>query len=119
MSKPTALRSVSSFADLPELYAELTTTPDFVASFGDPLPLTIIDGQEEPDEFLMPDPLAAQAECGGIIAAIFDLLGDTRLASLAPELAWGFVNRFPFVENKLEARAERLADPIHTKTEKA
>src|SRR3546814_8079343 len=85
MSKPTALRSVSSFADLPELYAELTTTPDFVASFGDPLPLTIIDGQEEPDEFLMPDPLAAQAECGGIIAAIFDLLGDTRLDSLAPE----------------------------------
>ena len=46
MSKPTALRSVSSFADLPELYAEMTATPDFVASFSDPLPLTIIDAGE-------------------------------------------------------------------------
>src|SRR3546814_5367278 len=60
----------------------------------------------------MPDPLAAQAECGGIIAAIFDLLGDTRLDSLAPELAWGFVNSFHFVANKLEGREDRLADTI-------
>ncbi|MDX3911824.1 MAG: hypothetical protein QHC67_18815, partial [Sphingobium sp.] len=112
MSKPTALRSVSSFADLPELYAELTATPDFVASFGDPLPLTIIDAGEEPAEHTMPNPLAAQAECGGIIAAIFDLLDDTRLDPLAPELAWGFVNSFHFVANKLESREDRLADTI-------
>jgi len=112
MSKPTALRSVSSFADLPELYAELTTTPDFVASFGDPLPLTIIEPGEEPAEHLMPDPLAAQAECGGIIATIFDLLTDTRLDPLAPELAWGFVNSFHFVANKLERREDKLADTI-------
>jgi len=112
MSKPTALRSVSSFADLPELYAELTATPDFVASFGDPLPLTTIDAGEEPAEQTMPDPLAAQAECGGIIAAIFDLLGDTRLDPLAPELAWGFVNSFHFVAGRLESREDRLADTI-------
>lgn len=112
MSKPTALRSVSSFADLPELYADLTATPDFVASFGDPLPLTIIDAGEEAAEHTMPDPLAAQAECGGIVAAIFDLLGDTRLDPLAPELAWGFVNSFHFVANKLEGREDRLADTI-------
>lgn len=112
MSKPTASRSVSSFADLPELYTELTATPDFVASFGDPLPLTIIDAGEESAEHTMPDPLAAQAECGGIIAAIFDLLGDTRLDPLAPELAWGFVNSFHFVANKLEGREDRLADTI-------
>jgi len=112
MSKPTALRSVSSFADLPELYAEAIATPDFVASFGDPLPLTIIEPDEEPAEHFMPDPLAAQAECGGIIAAIFDLLGDTRLDPLAPELAWGFVNSFHFVANKLEGREDRLADTI-------
>ena len=112
MSKPTALRSVSSFADLPELYAEAIATPDFVASFGDPLPLTIIEPDEEPAEHFMPDPLAAQAECGGIIAAIFDLLGDTRLDPLAPELAWGFVNSYHFVANKLEGREDRLADTI-------
>ncbi|EQB16566.1 MULTISPECIES: DUF2493 domain-containing protein [Sphingobium] len=112
MSKPTALASVSSFADLPELYAELTATPDFVASFGDPLPLTIIDAAEEPAEHTMPDPIAAQAECGGIVAAIFDLLTDTRLDPLAPELAWGFVNSFHFVANKLESREDRLADTL-------
>ncbi|MFX4087679.1 DUF2493 domain-containing protein [Sphingobium yanoikuyae] len=112
MSKPTALASVSSFADLPELYAELTATPDFVASFGDPLPLTITDAAEEPAEHTMPDPIAAQAECGGIVAAIFDLLTDTRLDPLAPELAWGFVNSFHFVANKLESREDRLADTL-------
>lgn len=112
MSKPTALRSVSSFADLPELYAELTATPDFVASFGDPLPLTIMEPGEEPAEHTMPDPIAAQAECGGIIASIFDLLTDTRLDALAPELAWGFVNSFDFVAKKLESREQRLADTI-------
>ena len=112
MSKPTALRSVSSFADLPELYAELTATPDFVASFGDPIPLSIIEAGEEAAEHTMPDPVAAQAECGGIVAAIFDLLGDTRLDTLAPELAWGFVNSFHFVANRLEGREDRLADTL-------
>lgn len=112
MSKPTALRSVSSFADLPELYAETIATPDFVASFGDPLPLTIIDAGEEAAEHTMPDPIAAQAECGGIVAAIFDLLTDTRLDPFASELAWGFVNSFHFVANKLESREDRLADTL-------
>lgn len=112
MSKPTALHSVSSFADLPELYAELTATPDFVASFGDPIPLSIMERGDEPAEYAMPDPLAAQAECGGIVAAIFDLLGDTRLDTLAPELAWGFVNSFHFVANRLEGREDRLADTL-------
>lgn len=112
MSKSTALRSVSSFADLPELYAETIATPDFVASFGDPLPLTIIDAGDEPAEHTMPDPIAAQAECGGIVAAIFDLLTDTRLDPFASELAWGFVNSFHFVANKLESREDRLADTL-------
>jgi hypothetical protein len=112
MSKPTALGSASSLADLPELYAELTATTDFEASFGDPLPLSIIAPDEGPGEYSMPEPIAAQAECGGIIAAIFDLLGDTRLDALAPELAWGFVNSFHFVATKLESREDRLADTL-------
>lgn len=112
MGKPTALHSVSSFAELPELYAELTVTPDFVASFGDPIPLSIMEPGDEPAEHAMPDPIAAQAECGGIVAAIFDLLGDTRLDQLAHELAWGFVNSFHFVANRLEGREDRLADSL-------
>ncbi|KAJ8138835.1 hypothetical protein OY671_007951, partial [Metschnikowia pulcherrima] len=112
MSTPTALRSVSSFADSPELYAEMTATSDFVASFGDPLPLSIIEPDQEPGEFLMPDPIAAQAECGGIVAAIFDLSGDTRSDPLALESAWGFVNSFHFVAGRSERREDQLADTL-------
>lgn len=112
MSKPTAYRSVSSFADLPELYAELIATPDFMASFGDPIPLTIMERGGEPAELDMPEPIAAQAECGGIIASIFDLFTDTRLEALAPEVAWGMVNSLHFVAGKLERREDQLADNI-------
>lgn len=112
MSKTTAKRSVSSFDDLPELYAELTATDDFAASFGDPLPLTIIEPGEEPGEHYMPEPIAAQAECGGIIASLFDLMTDTRLEPLAAELAWGMVNSFHFTAGKLERQENQLADQI-------
>lgn len=112
MSKRAALSSVSSFTDLPELYDSLTATTPFEASFGDPIPLSIAGPQEEPAEHLMPEPIAAQAECGGLIASIFDLLCDTRLESLAPEIAWGFVNSFHFVAGKLERREDDLADRI-------
>jgi hypothetical protein len=61
MNKTTAKRSISSFTDLPELYAEMTATDAFEASFGDPLPLTIIEPGEDAGEHYMPDPLAAQA----------------------------------------------------------
>jgi hypothetical protein len=101
-----------NFSDLPELYAELTATDAFEASFGDPLPLSIIEHGDEPGEYFMPEPLAAQAECGGIIATIFDLLTDTRLDPLAPEIAWGFVNSFHFVATKLQREEDRLADHI-------
>lgn len=112
MNKTTAARSISSFSDLPELYAEMTATDDFAASFGDPIPLSIIEHGGEAGEYDMPDPIAAQAECGGIIASIFDLLTDTRLDALAPELAWGMVNSFHFTASKLQREEDRLADLI-------
>lgn len=112
MSKTTAARTISSFSDLPELYAEITATDAFEASFGDPLPLSIIEHGEEPGEHYMPEPVAAQAECGGIVAAVFDLFTDTRLDPLAPEIAWGFVNSFHFTAGKLERQEDRLADQI-------
>ncbi|SEJ91625.1 Protein of unknown function [Sphingobium sp. AP50] len=112
MSKPTTYRTVSSFADLPELYADLIATSDFLASFGDPVPLTIMERGDEPAELNMPEPIAAQAECGGIIASVFDLFTDTRLEPLAPEIAWGIVNSLHFVAGKLERREDQLADTI-------
>lgn len=103
---------IDSFADLPALYAAQIATPEFQASFGDPLPLTIIEPGEDPGEHEMPEPFAAQAECGGVIAAIFDLFSGTRLEPLAAELAWGFVNSFHFVAGKLERREDALAAEI-------
>lgn len=104
--------SVSRFADLPALFAEMTATPEFQRTFGDPLPLSIIEATEEPGEHDMPDPLHAQVDCAGIIATVFDLLGDTRLNALAPEIAWGIVNSFHFVAGKLERQEDQLTDEI-------
>jgi len=108
----TQSRSVQRFADLNQLYAEMTATPEFRAAFGDPLPLSIIEPGDEPGEHDMPDPVAAQADCGGVIATIFDLFTDTRLEPLAAEICWGFVNSFHFVAGKLERREDALADEI-------
>lgn len=112
MDQSAPARTISSFSDLPEVYAALTVTPDFQASFGDPIPLTIMTLGDAPAEHLMPDPVAAQAECGGIVASLFDLFTDTRLEPLAPEIAWGIVNSFHFVASKLERQEDQLADTL-------
>lgn len=109
----TALRMrVDRFADLPTLYAQMTATPEFQAAFGDALSVSIIEPGDQPGEHEMPEPFAAQAECGGIVAAIFDLFTGTRLEPLAPEIAWGLVNSFHFVAGKLERREDSLAREV-------
>ena len=102
-------RCVDRFEDLKTLYAEAIATPEFQAAFGDPMPLSIVAPGEPAAELEMPEPFAAQAECGGIIAAIFDLFTGTRLEALAPDIAWGLVNSFHFVAGKLERREDSLA----------
>lgn len=105
-------RSRGSFDDLATLYQEMTATPEFQAVFGDPLGLSVIEPGEVPEEHLMPEPVAAQAECSGMIAAIFDLFAGTRLEPLAADIAWGFVNSFHFVAGKLERREDQLAQEV-------
>jgi hypothetical protein len=100
---------VGRFADLKQLYAEAVATPEFKAAFGEPLPLSIVEPGESPGEHDMPEPLAVQADCAGIVATIFDLFSGTRLEPLAAELAWGFVNSFHFVAGKLERREDAVA----------
>lgn len=112
MTRHEPVRSIARFADLKDLYAEMTATPEFRAAFGNPLPLSIIEPAEEPGEYGMPDELAAQADSAGVIATLFDLFADTRLEPLAAEIAWGFVNSFHFVAGKLERREDSLAEEI-------
>ncbi|WP_157217994.1 SLOG family protein [Flavisphingomonas formosensis] len=106
------LRSIHHLADLKALYAEAVATPEFQAAFGEPLALSIVEPGEMAAEHEMPEPVAAQADCAGIVAALFDLFTGTRLEPLAPEIAWGFVNSFHFVAGKLERREDALADEI-------
>ena len=105
-------RSVRHFKDLPTLYAAMIETPEFKRAFGDPLSLSIVEPGDEPGEHDMPEQLAAQAECGAVIATVFDLLAGTRLEPLSAEIAWGFVNSFHFVASKLERREDARADSI-------
>ncbi|MDF0545441.1 MULTISPECIES: DUF2493 domain-containing protein [Sphingobium] len=116
MSKKSANKTVSTFTDIAELYAEETATPDFQASFGDPLPLSIIEPGDEPGEHTMPEPFAAQKVCGELITSLHNLLKDTRLDALAPQIAWGIVNSFHFVAGTLERQEDRLADKIREMT---
>src|SRR3546814_2391212 len=74
--------SVDRFADLKQLYAEAIATPEFQAAFGDPITLSIVSAGDEPTDLDMPEPFAAQAECGGVIAAIFDLRSEEHTSEL-------------------------------------
>jgi len=112
MTHPLRAGGVARFADLATLYAEQIATPEFQAAFGEPLGLSIIEPGEEPGEHDMPEPFAAQAECGGIVATLFDLFADTRLEPLAAEIGWGLVNSFHFVAGKLERREDAIAQEI-------
>ncbi|MBD3744824.1 SLOG family protein [Sphingopyxis alaskensis] len=103
---------VDRFADLADLYAEAVATPEFQAAFGDPMALSIVEPGDEPGEHEMPEPFAAQAECGGIIAALFDLFTGTRLEPFAPDIAWGFVNSFHFVAGKIARREDAIAEEL-------
>jgi hypothetical protein len=105
-------QSVHHLTDLATLYTEATATPEFQAAFGDVLPLSIVQPGDIAAELDMPEPIAAQADCAGILATLFDLFCDTRLEPLAAEIAWGFVNSFHYVAGKLERREVALADEI-------
>lgn len=116
MSRKSAKKAISTFADLPELIAEETATPEFEASFGDPLPLSIIEHGDEPGEHDMPEPFAAQKVCGELMTSLFLLLEDTRLSPLAPDIAWGIVNSFHFVAGTLERQEDSQANKIRDMT---
>ncbi|KAJ8133757.1 hypothetical protein OY671_013029, partial [Metschnikowia pulcherrima] len=90
----------------------MIATPEFQAAFGDPMPLSIVELGDQPGEHDMPEPFAVQAECGAIIATIFDLFAGTRSEPLSAEIAWGFVNSFHFVAGKSERREDSLASEI-------
>ena len=108
MTKATASRHLSSFTDIGEAYAEATATDAFHTAFSDTGDMSIVDGSHERQQLDMPDPLAAQQDCGAIIATVFDLLRDTKLEASATAIAWGIVNSFAYEARKLERVEDSL-----------
>ncbi|MDB5723332.1 MAG: hypothetical protein JWQ16_86 [Novosphingobium sp.] len=111
-TSPLRGNSIGRFSDLQQLYAEQVATPEYQAAFGEPQGLSIIARGEEPAEYAMPEPFAAQHDCGAIIATLFDLFTDTRLEPLAADIAWGFVNSFHFVAGKLDRQEDSIAREV-------
>jgi hypothetical protein len=112
MAQTDSRGRVRRFADLKDLYAEQVATPEYQAAFGGPLPLSIVEFGDEPGEHDMPEPFAAQADCGAIVATLFDLFAGTRLEPLAPDIAWGIVNSFHFVAGRLVGQEDRVAREV-------
>ena len=54
--------AIHHLADLAQLYAEATATPEFQAAFGDPMGLSIVEPRDMPGEHEMPEPMAAQSD---------------------------------------------------------
>ena len=108
-SNRTSRAPLSSFTDLAEVYAQMTVTPEFQAAFGDVGALSIVEGERDRQELGMPDPLAAQADCAGIVATLFDLFRDTRLEASAQAIAWGIVNSFHHEAQKLDRQEDSLS----------
>jgi hypothetical protein len=97
---------------LADLYREATATSEFQAAFGDPLPLSLVEGERERQELGMPEPLQAQHDCAAIVATLFDLFRDTALETSAQAIAWGIVNSFHYEAQKLAREEDRLASEL-------
>lgn len=104
--------TISRFADLGELYAEMTATADFRAAFLEIVETSQVGIADEATSAEMPDPLQAQLATELLVRTLFDLLGGTRLERYADRLAWGVVHSFHKVAEGLEAQADAAAQEV-------
>lgn len=105
LSREIPMRSFASFADFDEHYESLTTAENFAGAFAGELERAQLSVHEEPTTADMPDPEAARLCTQQMVADLFALMGDTRLAPLASRIAWGMVNSFHKVAQQI-AREE-------------
>lgn len=68
--------------------------------------LSIVDPAEKLE---MPDAEEAAAAVELMMRTMFDVLKDTRMESIAADLAWGFVNSFHMVAKRIEGREDDAA----------
>ncbi len=100
---------VSSFADLGQVYAEATASPDFERAFAADIALSQLTIAEEPTSADMPDAAQAQHCVSAMIGELFSLMNETRMEPIAQRLAWGIVNSFHVVARQIETQEDSAA----------
>ena len=98
----------NAFSDLASHYADLASAEAFPAAFSAEIAASQLSIAEEPTSLDMPDEDAARFCVEQMTGDLFTLFADTRLAPLAPRIAWGIVNSFHMVTRQL-AREEDSA----------
>ena len=108
----TTGRSVSSFSDLRELYAEITASEGYKAAFQEIVETSQISHYDDATTADMPDPLQAQLAVELIMRTMFDLLNGTRMERFADRIAWGIVHSFHKVGEQIDKQADEIAHDI-------
>lgn len=98
-----------NFADLADHYASLTSADAFAGAFANEIASCQLSIHDEPTTNDLPDADAARIVAAHVTGEIFDLFADTRLAPLAPRVAWGIVNSFHKVAQQLSAQEDDAA----------
>lgn len=114
----TNQRRVSSFADLGEVYAALTSASEFPASFTETIIESRLSIMDDPTKDPMPDPDLARGCVEDMVSNIFRLLAGTRMDVFAQQIAWGVVNSLDYVARRTERQeddaASELGDLVRT-----
>ena len=98
-----------NFADLAEHYASLTSADAFAGAFTTEIAASQLSIHDEPTADDLPDADAARAVAAHVTGEIFNLFADTRLAPVAPRIAWGIVNSFHKVAQQLSRQEDDAA----------
>lgn len=108
----TSQRRFSSFTDLAEHYSEITASANYATAFAADIVTAQLSIAEEPTTADMPDPAQAEHCIEQMVAHLFDLMNDTRMAPIAQRLAWGIVNSFHVVAGQLERQEDDAAKAL-------
>jgi YspA, cpYpsA-related SLOG family len=106
---PKNEKTLSSFADLGQAYAEATASPAYDRAFAGDLALSHLTIGDEPTSADMPEPFEAQQCVSAMIGEVFSLMRDTRMEPMAQRLAWGIVNSFHVVARQIESEEDSAA----------
>lgn len=102
----------SSFTDMAEAYAAMTSARDFPASFAEAIIESRLSVTDDPTQAPMPDPELARGCVEDMTAQIFHLLAGTRMEAFAQPIAWGIVNSLHHVATRTERQEDDAASEL-------